>query len=44
MDFRQNITPIEVVKKELLEELILDMFILVLPMNGIKTHGKNLVG
>ena len=44
MDFKRNITPIEVIKKkELLEELILEIFILVLLLNGIRTHGKNLM-
>ena len=43
MNFGANITPIEVIKKELLEELILEIFILVLIINGLKTHGKNLM-
>ena len=45
MDFRPNISPIEVIKKELLEELggILEIFILLLLINGIKTRGKNLI-
>ena len=43
MDFRPNITPIEVIKKELLEELISEIFILVLMVNGTKSHGKNLM-
>ena len=43
MDFRPNITPIEVLKKELLEEPISRMFLLVVLINGIKTHGKNLM-
>ena len=42
MDFRPNITPVEVIKKGALE-LILEIFILVLPINGIRTHGKNLM-
>ena len=40
MDFRPNITPIEVIKKGAFE-LISEILILVLPINGIKTHGKN---
>ena len=43
MDFRPNIIPIEVIKKELLEELVLETFILVLMVNGIESHGKNLM-
>ena len=43
MDFRPNITPIEVIKKELLEELIPEIFIPVLMVNGIRTHGKSLM-
>ena len=43
MDFGANITPVEVIKKELMEELISEIFNLVLMINGIKTHGKNLV-
>ena len=31
---------VEVIKKELLEERILEVFILALPINGIRTHGK----
>ena len=34
MDFRPNITSAEVIKKELLEELVLGTFILVLMVNG----------
>ena len=41
MDFRPNITPIE--KKELLEELISEIFILVLMVNGIESNEKNLM-
>ena len=40
MDFRPNITPVEVIKKGALEELISEIFVLVL-LNGIITHGKN---
>ena len=43
MDFGANITPIEVIKKEVLEELISEIFILVLMVIGIKNHGKNLM-
>ena len=43
MDFGAHITPVEVIKKELMEELISEIFSLVLMINGIKTHGKNLV-
>ena len=43
MDFRPNITPIEVIKKELLEGLILETLILVLMVNGTEKHGKNLL-
>ena len=43
MDFRPNITPIEVIKKDFLEELKSEIFILVLSINGIRTHGKNLM-
>ena len=43
MDFRPNITPIEVIKKELLEERISEIFILVLMVNGIESHGKSFV-
>ena len=40
MDFGANVAPVEL-KKVLLEELISEIFILVLRINGIKTHGKN---
>ena len=43
MDFGANVTPVEVIKKELLEELILGIFILVLTVNGIKSHEKTLM-
>ena len=43
MDFRPNIRPIEVIKKELLERLILEVFIPVLMVNGIENHAKNLM-
>ena len=39
MDFRPNITLIEIIKEGRLEELILETFILVLI--GIESHGKN---
>ena len=42
MDFRPNMTPIEVIKKKHLEEFISEIFILVLPINYIKTQGNNL--
>ena len=45
MDFRPNITPIEVIKKDLLKELFIwmEIFILVLMINDIRIHGKNLM-
>ena len=43
MDFGANITPIEVIKKDLLDELISETFILVLMVNGTEKHGKNLM-
>ena len=39
MDVGANITPVELIKKEHLEKLILE----ILMMNSIKTHGKNLM-
>ena len=42
MDFGANLAPVEVIKKGALEELILQIFILMLIVNGIKTHGRNL--
>ena len=38
MDFGTNKTPIEVIK-----DLILETFILVLMVNGTEKHGKNLM-
>ena len=43
MDFGADKSPVEVIKKEHLEEAILQISILVLIINGIKTHGKNLM-
>ena len=43
MDCRPNITPVEVIKKKLFDELISGIFILVLMINGIKAHGKILL-
>ena len=43
MDFRPIIRPIEVIKKELLDTLILEVFIPVLMVNGIEKHAKNLM-
>ena len=43
MDFGANKTPIKSIKKVHLEELILETFILVLMVNGLKSHGKNLM-
>ena len=43
MDFGSNKTPVEIIKKVHLEELILETFILVLMVNGTKNHGKNLM-
>ena len=42
MNFGANKTPIEVIKKVNLEELILETFFLVLIVNGTESHGKNL--
>ena len=39
MDFGANKTPAEVIRK-VLEEPILETFILVLMVNGTKSHGK----
>ena len=43
MGFGANIITVEVIKKELLEEVISEIFTLVLTINGIKTHGKTLM-
>ena len=43
MDFCANITPVEVIKKEHLEELTSEIFILVLMIISTKTHGRNLM-
>ena len=43
MDFDANITSVEVIKKVFFEELSSEIFILVLMIIGIKTHGKNLM-
>ena len=42
MDFKPNETPVEIIKEDILEELILEIFILVLIINFIKIVGKNL--
>ena len=42
MDFSPNKTQIEIIKEGVLVVLILEIFILILIKNGIKTHGKNL--
>ena len=43
MDFGGNKTPIEVIKEEHLEGLILEIFILMLIIDCIKSHGKNMM-
>ena len=43
MDFRPNMSRIKMIKKEHLEELVSEIFILMLPINGVRTHGKNLM-
>ena len=43
MHFRLNITSVEVIKKELLEELISEIVVLVLMVNGTEKQGKNLM-
>ena len=43
MDFDTNKTPVEIIKEGAFEELILEIFILVLMVNGTKTHAKNLM-
>ena len=43
MDFGVNKTPVEVIKKVHLEELILETFILVLMARGTENHGKNFI-
>ena len=43
MDFGGNKTSIEVIKEEHLEGLILEIFILMLIIDCIKSHGKNLM-
>ena len=43
MAFGANMTPIEVIKKEYLEKLILEIFFLMLIINGMNFHGKNLM-
>ena len=42
MDFKPNETPVEIIKEDILEELILEIFILVLMINFMKIVGKNL--
>ena len=48
MDFRPNISPIVVIKKmrfwrNLFQSFTVLLVLLVLLINGIKTHGKNLM-
>ena len=43
MDFGANKTLVEIIKEVHLEELILETFILILMVNGIESHGKNLM-
>ena len=43
MDFRPNVTPIEVIKKGAFGGTYFRDIYSVLPINGIRTHGKNLV-
>ena len=43
MDVGTNKTAIEVIKEGGSEELILEIFILVLMVNGTEKHGKNLI-
>ena len=43
MDFGANKTPVKVIKEGALEEIISETFILVLMVNGIEKHGKNLI-
>ena len=43
MDFRPNITPIEVIKKGAFGGTYFRYIYLVLMINVIKTHGKNLM-
>ena len=40
MDFSENKAPFKIIKMELLEELILETFILILMANGIACHRK----
>ena len=42
MDFGANKTPVQYLRKEHLEELILEIFILVLIVNDTKNYGNNL--
>ena len=43
MNFDTGKTPVEVIKKEPLEELILKIIILVLMINDTENHGKYLM-
>ena len=43
MDFGATKAPIEVIKEGAFKGLILEIFFLVLKVNGTKTHGKNLM-
>ena len=42
MEFNPNISPVDVIKKEHLKKYIIEIFILILQVNLLKTHGKNL--
>ena len=42
MEFRPNISPIDVIKKGAFGEHILEIFIFILLINFIKIHGMNL--
>ena len=43
MDFGANKTHVAIIKVGDLEELILETFVLVLMVNGIESHGNNLM-
>ena len=44
MDLRQNVTPIKVINKGAFGGThFREIFILVLPINGIRTHRKNFI-
>ena len=42
MNFGANKTPVEVIKEGAFGGIIYEIFILVLMVNGIKSHGKNI--